>query len=500
MLTNRSLVRRIFERLSGSLRTLLVVLIMPLIVGVATPSLASDWTEPALASNYASLIEMAQEQRTIRIIVGLRTPFQAEGRLDSATAVERQREGIARAQQAMLQRLSGHRLRVLHDYEYLPFLSMQVDAAAMEALAADPGVSSIQADIKQSAALFDNVAFVGGDPRGSFSGFTGEGQTVAVLDSGVDSSHAFLEGKVVSEACYSTPDTNNGETSLCPNGETSQIGPGSARPGCEFQVCDHGTHVAGIIAGKQLDVDFAVYGVQTLSGVAKGASIIAIQVFERDPGDKISTYPSDQVKALERVYELRDQFRIAAVNMSLGGQRYTSQAECDALNPSIKAAIDMLRSVGIATIVASGNVGYTDATSSPACISSAISVGSVGYNQFSVWVAPTSNRASWLSLYAPGVEIVSAGYGDSGAWTVKSGTSQAAPHVAGAWAVLRQKAPTASIDETLAALQSTGIDVPDVLNTFIKKRIRIDAAVEQLTGVVPCEDCTLAVWLPFVAR
>jgi subtilisin family serine protease len=174
----------------------------------------------------------------------------------------------------------------------------------------------------------------------------------------------------------------------------------------------------------------------------------------------------------------------------------------------MKAAIDLLRSVGIATIVASGNAGYTDSTSSPGCISSAISVGSVGYDDTSVWIAESSNRASWLSLYAPGVTIVSAGFGDQsdgsvadGGWTAKSGTSQAAPHVAGAWAVMREKAPSATVDDILTALQSTGIDVPDDANTFVKRRIQVSAAIEQI-GVTGCAQtiCDERLWLPMTIR
>jgi subtilisin family serine protease len=90
--------------------------------------------------------------------------------------------------------------------------------------------------------------------------FTGSGQTVAVLDTGVDSSHPFLGGRVTEEACYSL-------TSNCPNGSTTQTGPGSG-VNCTYAAsgCRHGTHVAGIAAGQG----------SNFSGVAKGADVMAV--------------------------------------------------------------------------------------------------------------------------------------------------------------------------------------------------------------------------------
>lgn len=495
-------VRRRPARIPASISVCLVLILFTLVNAFTASAGPDDRMTTLVSPHYNKLMETARTNGTVRVIIGLKASFKPEGIISNTATVQRQRDGIASTRQAVLRRLREHDARLLHSYDYVPFMAMEVDAATLKALATDPSVSSLHADEKQAPALFENVAFIGGDAQFTFGGYTGAGQTVAILDSGVDSTHPFLQGKVVSEACYSTPNKQNGEESLCPNGENSQVGPGSARPGCPFQLCDHGTHVAGIIAGNQMTIDFEEpHGPQTLAGVAKGASIIAIQVFERDPGDKISTYPTDQIKALERVYALRNEFRIAAVNMSLGGERYTSQEECDSLNPSIKAAIDLLRSVGIATIVSSGNAGYIDSTSSPACLSSVISVGSVGYDETSVWISESSNRASWLSLYAPGIDIVSAGFGDSGDWTAKSGTSQAAPHVAGAWAVLREKAPSASIDDILTALQSTGIDVPDFANSFVKKRIQVTAALEQV-GVTGCARilCEERLWLPMTFR
>ena len=97
------------------------------------------------------------------------------------------------------------------------------------------------------------------------NGSTGAGQTIAVLDTGIDSSHPFLAGKVVEEACFSI-------NANCPNRATTMTGPGSGVY-CAYAPagCQHGTHVAGIAAGQG----------NTFSGVARGANVMSVQVFSR---------------------------------------------------------------------------------------------------------------------------------------------------------------------------------------------------------------------------
>jgi len=86
----------------------------------------------------------------------------------------------------------------------------------------------------------------------------------------------------------------------------------------------------------------------------------------------------------------------------------------------------------------------------------AISVGSTDKSNHVSWF---SNVASFLSLFAPGESITSSVPG--GGFESFSGTSMAAPHVAGAWAVLRQAVPGASVDTILGAFRSTGLPIAD---------------------------------------
>ncbi len=111
-------------------------------------------------------------------------------------------------------------------------------------------------------------------------GYDGTGYTVAILDTGVDKDHYYLDnGKVVSEACYSTTYSGYSSFNICPGGSNS-TGVNSAEPyggSCPAGECDHGTHVAGIAAGTHTD----------FSGVAPDADIIAIQVFSGFPNGRL---------------------------------------------------------------------------------------------------------------------------------------------------------------------------------------------------------------------
>ncbi|MBD2430305.1 peptidase S8 and S53 subtilisin kexin sedolisin [Fischerella muscicola CCMEE 5323] len=420
--------------------------------------------------DFDNLISKANKYGTVRVIIGLKANFIPEGRLATSLA-QSQRTAIAQRQNVILSKLSTYKPAVITKFQTIPYFAAQLNARALKVLQSDPNIISIQEDIAVPATLMESIPITRANNAWS-SGFTGAGQTVAILDTGVDSSHPFLAGKVVSEACYSTTDSTYQSTSLCPNGSAQQVGTGSA-VNCTSTIvdCDHGTHVAGIAAGNG----------SSFSGVAKDAKIIAIQIFSRFdsaeqcqplPSPCILSYASDQIRALEQVYNLRSSFSIAAANMSLGGGSYTTN--CDASYGNLKAIVDNLRSVGIATVIAAGNDGSIDGLSFPACISSAISVGSTkdgssGGNADEV--SNFSNSASFLSLLAPGEAIYSSVPG--GNYANFYGTSMAAPHVTGAWAIFKQKNPSASVADTLANFQNTGIPVTDPRNGIQKSRIRL---------------------------
>jgi subtilisin family serine protease len=146
----------------------------------------------------------------------------------------------------------------------------------------------------------------------------------------------------------------------------------------------------------------------------------------------------------------------------------------------MKADIDQLRQLGIATIIAAGNDAFPDALGEPACISTAISVGAT--NDADQIATSFSNRAAFLSVMAPGDDIISTVPGGYG---LKAGTSMATPHVAGTWALIRTAQPQASVDQILAVLRSTGKAIRDpsvTANSY--QRINAEAAVQAIRGTV----------------
>jgi subtilisin family serine protease len=435
-------------------------------------------TVPAAADAPAVSPEVRQRiQRdgSTRILVRLRLPagpLVPEGSLASQASVLSQRRDIANVQTRVTGRLRNRPHTVLRRFQTVPVLALEVGADALRELEASLlDVESVTVDQLRRPFLGQSVPFIEGDLAWA-NGFDGTGMTVAVLDTGVDRTHPFLQGKVVEEACYSSTIRRQAQT-VCPNKKDEQIGVGAAQP-CSLPDCIHGTHVAGIVAGDGVPAGVA------FSGVAPGAQLMAVQVFSRITSASLcggtapclGAYDSDIIAGLERVYQLRSTYQFAAVNLSLGGGSFTSPCDTDPHKPMI----DNLRSVGIATVVAAGNDGSPNALAEPACVSTAVSVGSVDLNDEVSWF---SNYASFLSLLAPGESITSALVG--GSYIALDGTSMATPHVAGAWAVLKQAAPGASVDEILTALTSTGVPVTELFTGVTKPRIRVLHALATLT-------------------
>ncbi len=409
--------------------------------------------QPAPSADLDRIDALAASRGTVRVLVGVKGGFEPEGKL-GATQAQEQRSRLQSVQKQLEQRVQGTSSKVHHHFRTVPFSAMEVDANGLARLKASADVQTIEEDRLAAPSLLQSTQVVNA-PTAWGKGMDGSGWAVAVLDTGVDKTHAFLSGKVVAEACFSSNTAQS--MSLCPGYVASTTDPGSGLPCTQAAGCDHGTHVAGIAAGRG--------AADGSSGVARGADLIAIQVFSFFPDQvNVLSWTSDQIKALEQVYAWRQTYKIAAVNMSLGGGTYS--AICDASQTAMKAAIDNLRAAGIATVIAAGNSGYTSAISAPACISSAISVGATCDGADGSYcalgtdtIAGYSNIANFVSLLAPGSLITSSVPG--GGYGAKNGTSMAAPHVAGAWAVLKKAQPDISVTDALAHLRNTGRSVND---------------------------------------
>ena len=326
----------------------------------------------------------------------------------------------------------------------------------------DPSVKGVYPNRKNVTTTMESLPLIN-QPQAVTNGFSGEGTSVVVIDTGVNYKHADFGCTAVNTpasscrvvyAFDSAPDDN----SLDDDG--------------------HGSNVSGIIAK-----------------VAPQTKIIGIDTFRkiRVNGQWGSTaYDSDILAALNWTVNNAQTYNIKAVNLSLGvpGVKYTS--ECS--NSSYSTAFANARAAGVVPVVASGNDGFADGISSPACVAGAVRVGAVYDSNIGgvSWGNPVkcsdpttaadqvtcfSNGGSLVTLLAPGAMITAGG-------ETQGGTSQAAPHVTGAIALLRANdvSPSETIDQTVNRLKATGKPIRDKRTGLIFPRIDLAAATSGLNA------------------
>ncbi|WP_445946634.1 S8 family serine peptidase [Shewanella sp.] len=205
--------------------------------------------------------------------------------------------------------------------------------------------------------------------------YDGNNVTAYVIDTGIRNSHQEFGGRASSG--YDFVDNDN-DSSDC-NG--------------------HGTHVAGTIGGSTW-------------GVAKNVNLVGVRVLNCSGS---GTYSG----VISGINWVKNNAALPAVaNMSLGGG--ASQAVDDAVNNLVSS--------GITTVVAAGNSNADACSFSPARAVKAITVGSTTNTDAR---SSFSNYGSCLDVFAPGSSITSAWYNSDNATNTISGTSMAAPHVAG---------------------------------------------------------------------
>lgn len=371
--------------------------------------------------------------------------------------------------------------------DHVPMLAVTADAAALARLASDPLVVRIVEDRINRPVLLDvlKIQGVSGASGSAKLGATGRGRAVAILDTGVDKKHEFLKNKVISEACYGT-NIRGYSTSQCPNRKRATVATNSALD-CPSSVagCGHGTHVAGIAAGKNTRPSKG----EPRTGVAANAGIVAIKVFSKikDPvyGPFAGAFDSDVLKALERVYALRGGVNgrvIDSVNLSLGGSSSFGYCNSDIRSP----IITLLRDAGIATVIAAGNDGRRNAVSFPACIEKAVTVGASTKKRKGKRerVASYSNMGLAVDILATGGDIrypfssnrSSVLSSVPGTYEYMPGTSMAAPVVAGAFAAIRSRPAcrTKTVDEIETAMTTTGPLIRDRRTGGVEERRRLN--------------------------
>ena len=343
----------------------------------------------------------------------------------------------------------------IKDYSHLPMLFMRFNSQqALGKVLARPEVIAVYENKRIYPDLTYSLPFIN-QPAVAAMGMTGSGVTVATIDTGINYTLATFGSCTapgVPAGCKVSASVD-----VTGNGVILNTGPNN-----------HGTNVAGIV-----------------TGVAPGAAIASVNAFSNGSSTDVMI-----IDGINWAIANKNVYNIVAINMSLGdGVDYTSACSNSHTNSYVKPIASAL-SAGIIPIASSGNSAFTNGISSPACTPGVVSVGAVydanwggpytwsGSNCTDTSTGPDiipcfSNSASFLTLLAPGAFITAAGI-------QMAGTSQASPHVAGAWAVLKSAKPAATQTEILNALINNGKSVTDPRNGITKPRIQLDQAVYAL--------------------
>ncbi|TCC56921.1 peptidase S8 [Kribbella pittospori] len=300
-------------------------------------------------------------------------------------------------------------------------------APAVGARSLSSGVSKIWLDGKVKPVLDKSVPQIGA-PDAWKAGYEGSGVQVAVLDTGVDAQHPDLVGKVKEAEDFSGS----------PTGAQDHFG--------------HGTHVAATIAGTGAGAG------GTRKGVAPQADLLVGKVL----GDDGYGYDSWIIAGME--WAAAEGAKV--VNMSLGG------GPTDGTDPLSQAVNDISAQTGTLFVVSAGNDGADETIGTPGAAASALTVGAVdrtdGLADFSSRGPRLGDAGLKPEITAPGVDIIAAraagtamGAPVDELYTAASGTSMAAPHVAGAAALLAQQHPDWKADQLKNALVSTAKTQPN---------------------------------------
>ncbi len=371
---------------------------------------------------------------------------------------------------AVIATLAPEELHVYRRYQALPAFAARASARAIEHLARDRRVVALQPDRGGHASLAESGPLIRAPQARAQTGVAGRGVRVALLDTGVDTSHPDLDGGVFMQKCF--------VLGGCPPGNTDT---GDLAP--EAAASAHGTHVSATLAGG---------GRVGAPGVAPGAQLLMIRVFD----STLYGRESDWAAALDWILANNATLGVRVVNLSLGTDNsYDGGATCAAAEPLLALAVERLRDAGVTSFAASGNEAVFNGMNSPACVPAALAVGAtydaplgrepdVGTYSSGCFDADAgrddvvcfSNTSADLDLLAPGSQIRAAAPGAT--TSVKRGTSQAVPHASGVAALMLELDPLLRPDDVEQLLEGSGVPVTDRRTGRVTPRVDALAALD----------------------
>ena len=346
--------------------------------------------------------------------------------------------------------------------------------------------------------LFTPPTFPPGTTNGiyQFNG-TGTGVNAYVIDTGINTAHAefgtppFASRATQAANCIRNVDCGTGAAS----GFTDQFcGPNQGTLDTTNNDCaGHGTHVAAILGGFTY-------------GVAKGVNIRSVKVCVTDFTFGILCPDSAVMAGVNWVtnQHTADSSVPKVVNMSLGGPGAFGQQ-----NSGVDLAVQNSINSGVTYVIAAGNSNVNALTFHPAAVEAALTVGAVDWNA-NRWIHNNNIASNWgpgIDLFAPGVLVQSAQTGQAGGalgdcqfWNGTNtdecrdtGTSMAAPHVAGMVAMYLQNRtglgnctfPIEGMNGPAIPFNANLSTCPDRIARYVKANARRDSLTNTINGTIP---------------
>jgi subtilisin family serine protease len=431
--------------------------------GSRVPS-RGPWTEVVVTLPAPPLAIAARAERSLlaatrhtrhRQRLNLRAP-------ESVSYLRRLARSQRRLQHRVQAAIPGARVR-WHYSVVLDAIAVVVPRAQLARLASVPGVARVYPSYRYRALLDRTVKLIGAPTLwGPTLSTAGNGIKIGIIDDGVDQTHPFFNpsgftyppGFPKGNRAFTTPKVIVARAFAPPSPSWKF----AARPFDPVN-SDHATHVAGIAAGDHDVLAQTGGGSVRLSGVAPDAYIGNYKVLTIPTRDVGIDGNSPEIAAgIEQA--VKDGMDV--INLSLG------EPEIEPGRDIVVKAIDAAAAAGVVPTISAGNEydqfgrGYV---SSPATAPGAISVAASTSNRdgpADVIVDFSSSGPTPLShemkpdVTAPGESVLSSLPRREGLWGLLSGTSMAAPHVAGAAAILMQRHPDWTVEQIKSALESTG--------------------------------------------
>lgn len=422
--------------------------------------------------------------------------FQSPPDINTVRTLEEKALRTAASQSAALERLPGIAASDIQArFRYQNSVAVSVTAEQFAELLESDAVVAIEEDGLNHIATAQGIPLIEATTARSI--YTGQGISIAIIDTGIDYTHPMLGGGAF------------------PNSKVIggyDTGQDDSDP---MDLHGHGTACAGIAAGTLSS------GSSYIGGVAPNAKLYALKITYSSTGGY--ALDSDIIEAWEwcvtHQYD-NAAYPILVVSTSFGGGKYSGS--CDSSSSALAAAANTLAAAGISLFVSAGNDGYCNALEKPACLSNSIAVGavydaSVGTYSFCVsedsclpaggfascssgyksvrqrtaagLVTVYSNSGSKLDLFAPSHNATTPDAG-GGYKSTFGGTSAAAPYAAGAAAILQQAAKSdTGAYLTPAVLKSkmtsTGTSVKDTKAGISRPLVDLHEAVGSIVGAAP---------------